>query len=65
MSVVIHLLLFGCVAVPIVVLSAFYADADDARALRALPKRAWHFFFGCGLLAAILIACEHLFGSVR
>lgn len=65
MSVVVHVLLFVCVAVPIVVLSAFYADADDARAFRALPKRAWQFCFGCGLLAGILIACEHLFGSVH
>ena len=65
MSLVIHCVLFLCIAAAIVVLSAFYAEADDAIAFRSLPKRAWHFVFGCALLAGILIACEHLFGSVR
>lgn len=65
MSLVIHLLLFLCIAGPIVVLSAFYADAEDGPALRSVPKRAVHFVLGCTLLAAILLACEHVFGSVH
>jgi peptidoglycan/LPS O-acetylase OafA/YrhL len=64
-SLVIHCLLFLAITAPIVVLSAFHADAEDAPAFRSIPKRAWHFVFGCAVLAGVLIACEHLFGSVH
>lgn len=60
-----HLVLFLCITAAIVFLSAFYADAEDGPALRSVPKRAFQFVFGCTVLAAILIVCEHVFGSVR
>lgn len=65
MSLAIHIGLFLCIAAAIVVISAFYAEADDDAAFRSLPRRAWSFVFGCSVLTAILLACEHVFGSVR
>jgi hypothetical protein len=64
-SVAIHIALFLCVSAAIVVMGAFYADAEDGPAFRSLPRRAWHFVFGCAVLAAVLIACEHLFAGVH
>jgi hypothetical protein len=65
MSLVVHIALFLCIAAAIVVISAFYADAEDRAAFRSVPKRAFQFVFGCTLLAVVLIVCEHVFGSVR
>ncbi|MCC7015563.1 MAG: hypothetical protein IT454_23595 [Planctomycetes bacterium] len=63
-DIVQHLLLFLAVGVAIVTLGAFYTDALDQRAFRALPKRLVTFFGGCLLLVAILLICEHTFASL-
>ena len=50
-----HFVLFVAIAVPIVVLGAFYADADDARALRSLPRRFVMFTLGCCVVAGVML----------
>ena len=60
----VHLLLFLAIAIPIVVLGAFYGEADDARALRSLPRRLVMFIIGCGVVVAVMLVCEHTFGSL-
>lgn len=64
MRLAIHLLLFLCIALPIVVLSAFYSEAEDRPALMALPRRLASFVLGCALLAGVMLVCEHVFASV-
>ena len=56
-----HLLLFAVVSLAIVVLSLVFSETDDRRALRILPKRMFWFCAGCAILAAVLLAAEHLF----
>ncbi len=65
MSLAIHMALFLCVALAIVGLSTFYSEAEDSHAFAALPKRLLHFIGGCALLAAVILVCEHVFGSVH
>lgn len=61
----VHLLLFVVVGLAIVVLNAVYAEPDDGRALRSLPRRFLWFAGGCALLAAILIVLEHTLAAVE
>lgn len=63
-DLLIHLGLFSIAALVIVTLGAFYAEPDDAKALRSLPRRFFTFMLGCGLLAAVMLICEHTFASV-
>ena len=60
----IHLLLFLAITIPIVVLGAFYGEADDSRALRSIPRRLVMFILGCGVVAGVMLLCEHTFGSL-
>lgn len=64
MSLAIHLGLFAVVAAAIVLMSAFYAEAEDRAALASLPKRLLAFTLGCALLAAVILVCEHTFASL-
>lgn len=59
-----HLALFAAITLAITGVGALYAERDDAKALRSLPKRFVVFFLGCGLVAAILLFVEHTFASV-
>ena len=61
----VHLLLFLAISAAIVVLGAFYSEADDARALRSLPKRMLHFLVGCAIVVAVMLICEHTFASIH
>ncbi len=63
-DLLVHLLLFLVVCLAIVVLGAFYADPDDRRALRSLPRRLTAFVLGCVVLAAAILICEHTLASV-
>ncbi len=56
-----HLLLFLLLSVPIVVIGAFYAEAEDAPALRSVPRRYLVFTGSCALVAGIMLALEALF----
>jgi hypothetical protein len=60
----VHLLLFLGASVPIVVLGAFFAEPDDARAFASLPRRFTTFLVGCGVLALVMLALEHTFASL-
>ena len=60
-----HLALFAIVGTAIVVLNAVFAEPDEARALRSLPKRLLWFFAGCGILVAIVLVLEHTLASVK
>jgi len=64
MSLAIHLALFLAVAVAIVVLGAFHAERDDAKALRSLPRRFVIFLLGCTVLAGVMLLLEQVFVSV-
>lgn len=61
----VHLLLFAVVAAAIVMLSAFFNEAEDGPALRALPRRLLYFFVGCGVLAGLMLLAEHTVASVN
>ena len=60
-----HLLFFLALAVPIVVLGAFYTESRDGPALRSIPRRYAVFVLACAAVAAIMLVFEHLFASVR
>lgn len=60
----VHLLLFLVVSVAIVLMSAFFSEADDGKALRSLPRRLFWFVVGCGILCGVLLVVEHAFARV-
>ena len=60
----IHIALFFAIAIPIVTLGAFYAEADDGRALRSLPRRMLMFVIGCSIVVAVMLICEHTFAAI-
>lgn len=64
-DLLIHLALFAAIGAGIVTLAAFYAEPDDAKALRGLPRRFAVFALGCGVLALLLVVAEHTVASVR
>ncbi len=64
MDLWVHIALFILLAVPIVVLGAFYNEQDDRAALASLPRRLGVFVFSCALLTAVMLFCEHTFAAV-
>jgi hypothetical protein len=60
-----HAALFLVVGLGIVALAAFYAEPEDAPALRSVPRRWAMFVVGCGILALLLVLAEHTVASVR
>jgi len=65
MDLWVHLALFVLLAIPIVVLGAFYSELDDKAALASIPRKMAVFLFSCGLLTAVMLFCEHTFASVN
>ena len=59
-----HVLLFLLLAVPIVVMGAFFGEPEDGPALRSMPKRYAVFVLACGVVAAIMLLLETVFVSV-
>ncbi len=59
-----HTLLFLLLCVPIVVMGAFYADPEDAPALRSVPKRYAFFVAACAVVALVMLLLEFFFASV-
>ncbi|HJO26637.1 MAG: hypothetical protein CMK00_01490 [Planctomycetes bacterium] len=59
-----HILLFLAVSLVVVLLGALYADGDDGRALRSIPRRLLVFVVGCGAVAAVILILEHTLASV-
>ena len=64
MQIGFHIALFFMLAIPIVVLGAFYADQDDRAAFAAVPKRLAVFVLSCALLTVVMLFCEHTFAAV-
>ena len=60
-----HVVLFLVLSLAIVVLSAFYSEAEDGPALRSIPRRYVVFVAACAVVAAVMLVLERLFVSVR
>ena len=56
-----HLGLFVLVAFAIVAASAIYAEPDDFKALKSLPKRFSYLVVGCALLTGVMLLCQAMF----
>lgn len=63
MTLFLHLALFALAAGAIVLMGTFYAEPDDTRALRALPRRFASFLIGSAAVVGVMIACEAIFAS--
>jgi hypothetical protein len=63
-DILVHLALFLAIAVPIVLLSSFFSEPDDRRALASFPRRLLVFVAGCGILCGLLLLLERTFASV-
>jgi hypothetical protein len=60
-----HLVLFVVLGIAIVTLSAFFAEPEDGRALRSVPRRLLVLLIGCTILAGLMLIAEHTVASVR
>ena len=60
-GLLLHAFFFLVLSVPIVVLSAFYAEPEDGPALRSIPKRYAVFVIACAVLAGAMLGLEALF----
>lgn len=65
MNLAAHLGFFLLLSLAIVVMSAFYSEAEDGPALRSVPKRYGVFVAACAIVAAVMLVLEQLFVSVR
>jgi len=64
MDLLVHIALFVVVSIAIVIMSAFYAERDDALALASVPRRLGIFLGSCAVVAVVMLACESFFASV-
>jgi len=64
MDLLVHIALFVVVSIAIVIMSAFYAERDDALALASVPRRLRIFLGSCAVVAIVMLACETFFASV-
>ena len=60
-----HFAFFLALSLAIVVMSAFYSEPEDAPALRSVPRRYLVFVSACAGVAAVMLALEYVFASVR
>ena len=60
-----HIGFFLVLSLAIVILSAFYSEAEDAPALRSIPKRYAVFVGACAMVAGVMLVLEYPFASVR
>lgn len=60
----VHALLFLAIALGIVTMGVFYAEADDAAARAVWPRRMLNFVVGCAVLVIVMLVCEHTFASL-
>ena len=51
---IVHALLFALATLVVVVMAAFYAEADDKVALRSVPRRFVRFYLACVLLGGVV-----------
>jgi hypothetical protein len=59
-----HLALFALISFAIVLLSGMYSEPDDAKLVRALPRRFVVFVLGCTVVAGLVLLFEHTFARV-
>lgn len=64
MTLAVHLAMFALAAAAIVLMGTFYAEPDDARALRALPRRFVTFLIGSAAVVGLMLICEAIFTSI-
>jgi hypothetical protein len=60
-GLLLHVVFFLLLAVPVVVMSALYAEPLDGPALRSLPRRYTVFVLACAALAGVMLLLEALF----
>ncbi len=60
-----HLLLFVVAGSIIVVIGAMFAEPEDDRMLKSLPRRLVTFFLGCAAVLVVMLICEHTFASIH
>jgi hypothetical protein len=60
-----HVGFFLALSLVIVVMSAFYSEAEDRPALRSVPRRYLVFVTACAAVAAVMLGLEFVFASVR
>lgn len=63
-DLLVHGLLFTLLSAVIVLMGTFYAEPDDAKALRGFPRRLLFFFLGCAALTGLMLLAEHTVASV-
>ena len=63
-DLLVHLVLFLVLSAVIVLMGTFYAEPDDAAALRSYPMRLVKFLLGCGVLTVLMLIAEHTVASV-
>jgi len=56
-----HIFFFLVLSLAIVVMSAFYSEAEDAPALRSISRRFAVFVGACALVAVIMLVLGMLF----
>ena len=64
-GLLVHVLFFLILSLAIVVMSAFYSEAEDAPALKSVPRRYRVFVAACAVVAVVMLVLEHFFASVR
>lgn len=60
----VHVLLFLVVSFAIVIMSCFFSESDDRRALATFPRRMVVFVLGCSALCGLLLLIEHTVARV-
>lgn len=60
----VHVLLLVVIGLAIAGIGSIYAEPEDARALRTLPKRLLVFLVGCAVVAGVMLLCEHTLARV-
>jgi hypothetical protein len=60
-----HLAFFLVLSLAIVILSAFYSEAEDGPALRSVPRRYLVFIGACAIVAGVMLVLEQLFIAVE
>lgn len=64
MSLGTHIGFFLVLAFAIVLLGAFYAEAEDDVAWKSMPRRYGVFVLSCAAITAVMLACQWMFAGV-
>lgn len=64
MNIVFHVGFFLVLAFAIVLMGAFYSEADDAVAWKSFPRRFLVFLLSCAGITVVMLICQTLFAGV-